>query len=702
MEALFIYLLKSSGLLFMFFSAYYLFLRKETFFTSNRYFLLLGLGTAVFLPFMVYTQIIVVEPTVSNIDWSKIPLIESKATEVSEINWFLVAAAAYGIGILVFLGKFVFDFYSLSKVLKGKKMHQQADLVYIDTIENIAPFSYLNTIVYNSSLYSASELESILEHEKVHCEQNHTIDVLISRLFCAVFWFNPIVWLYKKAILQNLEFIADYEATKKIADKKAYQFTLLKITTHENCIAITNHFYQSLIKKRIVMLNKNQSNKRNSWKYLLVAPALVAFVLLFQIEVVAQEKTSDFTVERGIDKVVLDVNSSSTEKKLNDEANFFKEEFDLDLNFSGIKLNNDNEIIAIKVVLTNAQGVKKVYLIDEKSPIKPFAVFAEKEKSGAINFGFQANATDNRHLNQHFDNVNNLQGQAKNNANNEPLIQITSSDKPYGFWSINNMKKDGKDYLLVIDGKKQNKNNPIKLPLDLEIDTKEILETEEAVKKYGKDGANGAFVITTKKTTSENIKNLDDKNLESKSNWDLKIDVSEVKERASENSAITFQNDKKVDYKKAVIIIDGKISDYETLEKLNPQDINSVDVRKLSIESESLKQKAIEKYGDRALNGVIEVHTQKNKGWEISYGISKPEDNIKIIQNNNNVDYKKAVIIIDGKVSNKKSLDKLKPEDIATVSVSKPTNGPESLKQSALKKYGEQALNGIIEVQTKK
>ena len=79
----------------------------------------------------------------------------------------------------------------------------------MDVSENIAPFSFFSYIVYNSSLYNSTELENILEHEKIHSEQNHTTDVLISRIFCIVFWFNPIVWLYKKAIMQNLEFIAD-------------------------------------------------------------------------------------------------------------------------------------------------------------------------------------------------------------------------------------------------------------------------------------------------------------------------------------------------------------------------------------------------------------------------------------------------------------------------------------------------------------
>ncbi|MBP4142138.1 M56 family metallopeptidase [Flavobacterium sp. P4023] len=292
MEPLFVYLFKSSGLLVLFYFSYYLLLRKETFFTTNRWFLIVGLCTAVILPLLFYTKIILVEPSVRIIDWTKIPITTINETAVFTINWYLIFAIIYGIGFLLLILRFAFEFYSLKNIFKNKTIQKQADFKFIDTTDNIAPFSYFNTIVYNSSLYNPTELKNIIEHEKIHCEQKHTVDVLISRLFCIVFWFNPFIWFYKKAILQNLEFIADHEATKKIADKKAYQITLLKITTQENCVSLTNHFYQSLIKKRIVMLNKNQSKKRNSWKYAVVIPALIAFVMLFQIKVVAQEKNN--------------------------------------------------------------------------------------------------------------------------------------------------------------------------------------------------------------------------------------------------------------------------------------------------------------------------------------------------------------------------------------------------------------------------
>lgn len=290
MEAVFIYIAKSAVLMLLFYCVYFFLLRRETFFNSNRWFLLSGLIISSILPILSYTKVIWIDvaPNLNSNIQSELLSIQEKQS--SDINWSFIILGLYAIGFLIFLLKLAVDFYSLNSIIKGKKVKQQADFKFIDTEENIAPFSYFEYIVYNSSLYTVTELENIIEHEKVHSDQNHTIDVLISRFFSIIFWFNPIVWLYKKAISQNLEFIADSEASKKLADKKAYQYTLLKITTHENCVAITNHFYQSLIKKRIVMLNKNQSKKRNSWKYYVVIPALAAFVLLFQIEVIAKER----------------------------------------------------------------------------------------------------------------------------------------------------------------------------------------------------------------------------------------------------------------------------------------------------------------------------------------------------------------------------------------------------------------------------
>ncbi|WP_417941334.1 M56 family metallopeptidase [Flavobacterium sp. RS13.1] len=381
MEAFFIYIAKSSGLVVLFYCSYYFLLRKETFFNSNRWFLLTGLATCIILPLLVYKKIVWIDAVpVSTINYSQSFVPQTIEQESFEINWNYIAISIYCIGFVALIIKFAIDFYSLNSVLKGKKIEQQADFKFVDVSENIAPFSYFDYIVYNSSMYTEAELENIIEHEKVHSDQNHTIDVLISRVFCVLFWFNPIIWLYKKAILQNLEFIADNEAAKKISDKKAYQYTLLKIITHESCVAITNHFYQSLIKKRIVMLNKNQSKKRNYWKYYAILPALVAFILLFQIKTIAQEKNETKKVsERNKLVDVYKIKNTTTDAELKEITKKLKEIHNVDIEISEVKRNSNSQLTAIKVDIEKGTGQDQTIQIEGNNPIKSCGIIIATE-----------------------------------------------------------------------------------------------------------------------------------------------------------------------------------------------------------------------------------------------------------------------------------------------------------------------------------
>lgn len=387
MENLFFYLVKSSGLIAAFYLAYFLLLRKETFFNSNRWFLLSGLATSVILPLVTFEKVILVDASPRNYQWNNAATMVTPMPEESfEINWYLVLACIYGLGLLVFLCQFLFDFRNLKSLIKGKTIQQQADFKYIDVHEKVAPFSYFNYIVYNSNLFDEHELQNILAHEQVHCEQKHSIDVMVSRIFCIVFWYNPMIWLYKKAMLQNLEFIADSEALKNIADKKAYQITLLKVTTHQNCVAITNPFYQSLIKKRIVMLNKNQSKKWNSWKYALIVPVLIGFLLYFQVNVIAQERQgfSSNADTNSAEDIAVVIDKNSTDAELKAAAAKLKSE-GVTLKFSKVKRNPSGEIIAIKAEFKNKDGRKGISQVSGDEPIKPLRFF--KNDDGAIGFG---------------------------------------------------------------------------------------------------------------------------------------------------------------------------------------------------------------------------------------------------------------------------------------------------------------------------
>jgi uncharacterized membrane protein YciS (DUF1049 family) len=396
MEEIVIYLLKSSGLLATFFLAYHFLLRKETFFTSNRWFLLSGLATSILLPLFFIKKIVYVErpkftlPIIS--EDNDLPIIIDKATPIiaESIDWFQILFIVYAIVATILIIKVIIDLVSLGKLLRKQNIQKQEDLLYVNINQDIAPFSFFNYIVFNSNLYSQKELESILLHEKVHSQEKHSIDVLVTKLFTVIFWFNPLVWLYQKAIIQNLEYIADSKAIQNIEDKKCYQMALLKVVSHQNCLPITNHFYQSLIKKRIVMLNKNQSKKRNLWKYGLILPVIIAFVFLFQIKVVAQEKEEE--IKKEINKAIIDstkavlvqtmTTKDATDKEIEEDSRILKEQHGIDYTFSKIKRNSKGEITAIRIEFDDHKGHKGVSETDGDEPIETIFFTINDEKIG--------------------------------------------------------------------------------------------------------------------------------------------------------------------------------------------------------------------------------------------------------------------------------------------------------------------------------
>ncbi|PBJ15632.1 M56 family metallopeptidase [Flavobacterium sp. ACN6] len=554
MEALYIYIAKSCSLMLFFYCVYYFLLRKETFFNSNRWFLLSGLIVAAFLPLLSYTKIIWIDadPYVNT-------AIQSTFGENSEkgsvdFSWSTILLTIYGLGFLVFILKLAIDFYSLNAIIKGKKIQQQADFKFIDINENIAPFSYFEYIIYNSSLYTPSELENILEHEKVHSDQNHTVDVLISRIFCILFWFNPIIWLYKKAIMQNLEFIADSEAAKKIQDKKSYQYTLLKITTHENCVAITNHFYQSLIKKRIVMLNKNQSKKKNSWKYYTVIPALAAFVLLFQVEVIAKEKPQIIQEnESNIKSVdVYKIRKNSTDAELNEIKSNLLKDHNVKFEISEIKRNDSNQLTSIVVDIKKGKQRAKSIQNSSNQAINEFGVVIITYNNGDKKIGIQT----------------------INDSNKESKAAVSKGGATV------NVNKDNDDnstspHSNIIITQNQNSKNQTNVNVNSNTSTKTNSNTN----------SNSSTIVTT---------DNDDNNVVTK------ITTSNGKT----NVAVTSGSSKSKVQGVPLIIVDGTEMPHGfDLDEIKPEDIKSMSVFKGT--------NALSKYGEKGSDGVIEIETRK-------------------------------------------------------------------------------------------
>ena len=170
---------------------------------------------------------------------------------------------------------------------RGKRMEWHGVRVLAVEGENV-PFSFFRWIFVQLGNHSEGELEEILAHEQAHVRQWHSLDVVVSELLCCLFWFNPAVWLAKRCVRQNLEFLADRAVVHSGFDRKNYQYHLLRLSYGVNIGQIVNNFNVSPLKKRIMMMNKKKSRHAGALKYALLLPVAGLLVLSANAEAVAE------------------------------------------------------------------------------------------------------------------------------------------------------------------------------------------------------------------------------------------------------------------------------------------------------------------------------------------------------------------------------------------------------------------------------
>ncbi len=184
-------------------------------------------------------------------------------------------------GVLVMLVRLLIQLLSFRSMMKKSTKVSEEGMTIYQVDDNIIPFSFGNSIFINRALHNETELQEIIRHEFVHVKQKHSMDIIWGELLCLFNWYNPFAWLLKKAIRQNLEFIADHKVLEHGVDKKQYQYLLLKVIGN-NHFSIANQFNFSSLKKRIAMMNKMKSAKRNLVRFLFLLPVLAIILLSFR------------------------------------------------------------------------------------------------------------------------------------------------------------------------------------------------------------------------------------------------------------------------------------------------------------------------------------------------------------------------------------------------------------------------------------
>jgi hypothetical protein len=559
------YLFKASVVITLMYLCFYIFLKKETFFEHNRWFLLSGLILALVFPLIVIPVYIPIE-TITIQETAFIQTLPSNFVTQTQpkaaFDWFKLIPILYGIGLSVFLIQFVLQFGSLVLLLLKNPKHKEKRFTYVIVNTKISPFSFFKWIVYNPESYKKEELQLILTHEKVHANQLHSIDILLTQAACAVFWFNPLIWLYRKEIRQNLEYIADSKTQSLSNSKKEYQHLLLKTSVANHNTILSNNFYNSSIKKRILMLNKSRSKQKNQLKYLLMLPLLAGLLISMNTEEVYIEAETTSTKDSIThESIKLKFTNQMNDDRLEEFKTLLKSK-GVTMTIKRIKRNSKNEITAINIDF-KTENKSTNYNVKDNTGIDSF--YFEMNDNG--NFGVSS-IQDEDHLKEIYiieetQEQQNLQNQI---IDHDTLVVIVEDST---YFKSHNPKH--KTYIKRLISSKNSKDT-IYFTMD-SLEIKSLTSTKSDF--YYEDGSN--LKIISEEITIHNPSN-----------------------KAIYNTSHDLQNPK------PLIIVEGKPATSEYLKSVNPDDIESMTVLK--------GKDAINAYGlKKGKNGVIIIKTKPNK-----------------------------------------------------------------------------------------
>lgn len=284
MPEFFALLLKINLVLILFAATYYLVLRRLTFYTINRLFLAFGILFSTAYPFIDLTDFFYSQ---KQIKAAFVPGLNQKVNDLVPsnfiaIHWDFISILFY-LGVLFMSIRLILQFVSLYLMHRKSTpgdIHNYPVRILNDAV---SPFSFWQTVYLNPDLHEERELKTILAHEQIHVKEWHSLDILLAELSVVFYWFNPGVWLMKKAVKENLEFITDQKILNKGIDRKTYQYSLLDVGNLTPAVEIVNNFNLSDLKKRIKMMNVKRSSRLTLSRYLLVTPILLASTLAFTV-----------------------------------------------------------------------------------------------------------------------------------------------------------------------------------------------------------------------------------------------------------------------------------------------------------------------------------------------------------------------------------------------------------------------------------
>lgn len=482
MEAFSEYLIKSAAWITGFALVYLLFLRNERFFNLKRIYLLSGILISLIFPLIsVHYQVEVPAPSTGSLsfqgtEFSSVTAGSSVSTETG-LNYKMILFVLYITGVL-FLGyRIIRHLIWIKKTISKANINNigPARLVRISSFP--ASFSFFNYVFINPSVDEA-EVREIMNHELVHVNQKHWLDLFLIETLRLLQWVNPFVWIYTGFVRLNNEYLADEMALQRSSNPAIYKAALLNQLFRSPVISLTNSFNYSLNQKRFDMMKKIITSPYRKLKVLLVLPVFAIILYAFAtpkysylpsdvsvISPLAIKETQTITQNDVIGIVLTEDGKPLSMVTIAATPNGIGTQTGSDGRFYLTDISKDASLLVSCIGYKN-QTLKP----DFTSEIVIKMVKDPEYKMGVMTPDFTA-----RHEGE------NVTISMTDDKNSEALIVI--NDKITDYKGKVTLKRDD-----IVAGK--------------------VLRGKEATDKYGEKGKNGVIVLTTKNHLQKVIKGV--------------------------------------------------------------------------------------------------------------------------------------------------------------------------------------------------
>ena len=471
MDNLLLYLLKVSAGTTLLYLCYLLLFRKDTFYLRNRILLILILVLPTFFPFVkipvINNNVVSTTPvnTLDNILYSGNPAVATLPGASNSFDYNKLFVWLYFAVAAVLLLRILISLISTFRIIRKGTINRNEFPKVIISENQLPPFSFFPYAVIPAEDFTSGNYTDILDHEFAHLRQGHTFDLLLSELFIAFQWFNPFVWLIKRSVILNHEYLADQVSLINNKSVKEYQYRLLNFQTGLKHISLAHNF-NSLIKNRIIMINKKPTRKYATLKNILILPLVAIVVYAFA--------TPEYHSL---------VAASSNGKSLNiyQQTAIFQKEV------KGIVRNENNEPIdSVFIASTGTMGKAKGALSGKDGR------FVIKNVQDDASLIFMCTGYSRLTLKPDFKNEMRVK-MVKDTGNKTPAPTKTNS-----------LQSQRPEPIVFIDGviSEKNSRDAIK-DLGYNMGISKFIFGKEATDKYGEKAVNGAWEITTRKKALE-------------------------------------------------------------------------------------------------------------------------------------------------------------------------------------------------------